>query len=445
MTCPPEPASPGSPLPDSARPDSTRPDSTRPAPPQPDPNRSHQNGADRSWGDHSADEGAVPDTDREKWYKRVGNRLRVLRRRPAKLDPAEPNPHSGLRIMIVTDAWAPQVNGVVRTLEALKNQLERMGNEVAVIAPTMFRTVALPTYQEIRLALWANRPVARMINDMRPHAIHIATEGPLGLAARRFCLRRDHPFTTSLHTRFPEYIHARTGFPISWGYWFLRLFHKPASAVMVAAPSVRDEMEERGFQNLRLWSRGVDIEAFKPLIGDRDAILPYRRPIWLSVGRIAVEKNIEAFLRLDLPGTKVVVGDGPLKASLQNLYPDTVFLGARFGDDLARIYGASDVFVFPSRTDTFGLVNVEALACGTPVAAYPVHGPKDIITVPNVGALDEDLAAACQRALTESSRTAAREHALTFSWEACTRQFLINLDLPGFDEAYWAESAKLPD
>ncbi|MGF1455432.1 MAG: glycosyltransferase family 4 protein [Alphaproteobacteria bacterium] len=350
-----------------------------------------------------------------------------------------------MRIMIVTDAWAPQVNGVVRTLEALKDHLERMGNEVAVIAPTMFRTVALPTYQEIRLALWANRPVARMINDMRPHAIHIATEGPLGLAARRFCLRRDHPFTTSLHTRFPEYVHARTGFPISWGYWFLRMFHKPASAVMVAAPSVRDEMETRGFRNLRLWSRGVDTEKFRPLAAGRDDVLPYPRPIWLSVGRIAVEKNIEAFLRLDLPGTKVVVGDGPLKASVETLYPDTVFLGARFGDDLARIYGASDVFVFPSRTDTFGLVNVEALACGTPVAAYPVHGPKDIITVPNVGSLDEDLATACHEALTRTSRTAARDHALSFSWEACTRQFLVNLDLPGFDEAYWAESAKLPD
>ncbi len=383
--------------------------------------------------------------EKEKWYRRVGNRLRVLRRKPAKLDPAEPNPHSGLRIMIVTDAWAPQVNGVVRTLETLRSQLEAMGNEVAVIVPSMFRTVAMPTYREIRLALWPNRPVTRMINEMRPHAIHIATEGPLGLAARRFCLRRDHPFTTSLHTRFPEYINARTGFPISWGYRLLRIFHKPASAVMVATPSLREEMEGRGFGNLRLWSRGVDTQHFKPLEEGRNDILAFERPIWLSVGRVAVEKNIEAFLRLDLPGTKVVVGDGPMLASLRTAYPDTVFLGARFGEDLARIYASSDVFVFPSRTDTFGLVNVEALACGTPVAAYPVPGPKDIVTDPRVGALDEDLAAACHRALTQTSREAARSHAMNFSWETCTRQFLVNLDLPGFDEAYWAESEKLPD
>ncbi len=383
--------------------------------------------------------------ERQNWYKRAGNRLRVLTRRKAKLDPAEPNPHSGLRIIIVTDAWAPQVNGVVRTLEELCNRLETMGNEVTVIAPTMFRTVALPTYPEIRLALWPNRQVARVINDMRPHAIHIATEGPLGLAARRFCLRRDHPFTTSLHTRFPEYINARTGFPVSWGYRLLRLFHKPASAVMVATPSVKDEMAERGFANLRLWSRGVDTDHFSPLDSGRDDILAYPRPIWLSVGRVAVEKNIEAFLKLDLPGTKVIVGDGPLKASLETTYPDAVFLGARFGKDLARLYAASDVFVFPSKTDTFGLVNVEALACGTPVAAYPVHGPKDIITVPKIGALHEDLQTACLAALAEGDRKAARAHALGFSWDACTRQFLVNLDLPGFDESYWAESAKLPD
>ncbi len=384
-------------------------------------------------------------TGRRAWFRRVGNRLRVLRRRKKKPGLEEPNPHSGLRILIVTDAWRPQVNGVVRTLETLGTHLERLGNTVQYITPDRFRTMPLPTYPEIRLAILPNRKLAKIINEFRPHAIHIATEGPLGLAARRFCLRRDHPYTTSLHTRFPEYLNARTGFPISWGYGLMRWFHNPASAVMVATQTLKAEMESKGFKNLRLWSRGVDTHLFKLPGVPPESVLPYDRPVWLYVGRIAIEKNVEAFLKLDLPGTKVLVGDGPQRQELEAAHADAVFLGPRFGEELAGIYAASDVFVFPSRTDTFGLVNVEALACGTPVAAFPVPGPLDIFTSGTVGVLDEDLGAACRQTLGIATPEACRAHAMKFSWDACTRQFLVNLDLPGFDEAYWAESAKLFD
>lgn len=388
---------------------------------------------------------AEPAPERQRWFKRVGNRLKVFRRSRRKGGMEAPNPSSGLRILVVTDAWAPQVNGVVRTLETLGTQLERFGNEVEFVTPSTFRTVPMPTYPEIRLALFPNRKLAKIINRFRPHAIHIATEGPLGMAARRFCLRRDHPFTTSLHTRFPEYVHARLKLPVSWGYAYLRYFHNKASSVMVATETLKQEMAERGIRNLRIWSRGVDTSMFKPLDVPPEDILPYERPVWLSVGRVAVEKNLEAFLKLDLPGTKVIVGDGPQKASLAAIYPDVVFLGPRFGEELAQIYAASDVFVFPSKTDTFGLVNVEALASGTPVAAYPVQGPADIFEDGTVGALSEDLRDACLRALNIASPEACRAHAERFSWDNCTRQFLVNLDLPGFDEAYWRESAKLPD
>ncbi len=385
------------------------------------------------------------DTRKSTWYRRAGNRLKVLRRRRKAGGMDDPNPHSGLKVLIVTDAWIPQVNGVVRTLETLGTQLERFGNEVSYITPDMFRTVPMPTYPEIRLALLPNRKLAKHINTFRPHAIHIATEGPLGLAARRFCLRRDHPFTTSLHTRFPEYVTARTGLPVSWGYAYLRRFHNQASAVMVATQSLKDEMAERGLENLRIWSRGVDTGLFRPFAEPLPAFEDLPRPLWLYVGRVAVEKNINAFLALDLPGTKVVVGDGPMRADLQQAYPRAVFMGTKFGEELARIYAASDVFVFPSLTDTFGLVNVEALACGTPVAAYPVQGPKDIFEDGTVGALDNDLEAACRRALGVADAAACRAHAMRFSWENCTKQFLVNLDIPGFDEAYWDESAKLFD
>ncbi|MFP3943838.1 MAG: glycosyltransferase family 4 protein, partial [Alphaproteobacteria bacterium] len=370
---------------------------------------------------------------------------KLIGRRRRKQAPDEPNPDSGLRILIVTDAWQPQVNGVVRTLEFLGDHLSRMGNTVRYITPDMFRSVPMPTYPEIRLALWPTRRVASIINRFQPDAIHIATEGPLGWAARRFCVRREHPFTTSLHTRFPEYVNARTRLPVSWGYAYLRRFHRPASAVMVATPSLREELAAMGFRNLRIWSRGVDLSRFRPATPQEREAFEYKRPVWLYVGRVAVEKNVEAFLSLDLEGTKVVVGDGPQRGALAARYPEAVFLGPRFGEALAEIYAASDVFVFPSRTDTFGLVNVEALASGVPVAAYPVQGPQDIIGNSGVGAVSEDLGEACRLALGCATPEACRAHAERFSWEACTRQFLTNLDLPGYDETYWEESAEIPD
>ena len=334
------------------------------------------------------------------------------------------------------------MNGVVRTLETLGDQLRKFGNEVKYVTPDMFQTIPLPTYPEIRLALFPNRKLARIIHDFHPDAIHIATEGPLGLAARRFCVRRDHPFTSSFHTRFPEYLNARTGFPVSWGYRLVRWFHAPASALMVTTESLKAELESKGFRNIRIWRRGVDLDAFKV---DESASLPHEKPIWLYVGRVAVEKSIDAFLDLDLPGTKVVVGDGPQLGELRERYPKAVFTGPQFGQDLTYYYQASDVMVFPSKTDTFGLVNVESLACGTPVASYDVQGPRDILAGANVGMCHDDLQIACEGALGIASPEACRAHAEKFSWEAATRQFLENLALPGYPEAYWLESANFPE
>lgn len=348
---------------------------------------------------------------------------------PRGLREAEPlagatEPEAGrLRILIATDAWSPQVNGVVRTLETLRSELHRAGHEVSVVTPGLFRTVPMPTYPEIRLAVFAGRAVARHIDAFRPDTIHIATEGTIGLAARSYCMRRRLPFTTSFHTRFPEYVHARFRVPTAWTYAALRWFHGPAATVMVATQSLQRDLADRGFRNLRLWSRGVDVELFRP--GPKDWLnLP--RPVWLYVGRVAIEKNVEAFLRLDLPGTKLVVGDGPQLAELKARYGNAVFAGSKFGEDLAAYYAASDYFVFPSRTDTFGLVVLEALASGLPVAAYPVQGPQDILGGSDVGALSEDLGEACAR-LTQIPAERCREFALRFSWEACTRQFLSNL------------------
>jgi len=337
--------------------------------------------------------------------------------------PVPEEAHS-LKVMIVTDAWSPQVNGVVRTLEVLGRELAGLGHDVRYVTPEGRFTIPLPTYSEIRLAIFARRSLENEIRQYAPDAIHIATEGTLGLGARAICLRFSIPFTTSFHTRFPEYVAAR--FPFikeETVYRFLRWFHGPATAMMVATPALMREMEARGFGNLRIWSRGVDTDLFRPIPG---ASLPFPRPIWLYVGRIAVEKNIEAFLKLDLPGTKVLVGDGPAKASLSRAYPEAKFLGPRSGEALVQTYAASDVFVFPSRTDTFGLVLLEALACGTPVAAYPVQGPKDVIGDWAAGVLDEDLGKACRRALT-LSREDARAFAVQHNWRSCTEQFLANL------------------
>lgn len=333
-------------------------------------------------------------------------------------------PHRPRKLLLLTDAWAPQVNGVVRTLETLGRDLGAMGHEVRYGTPEGRFTLPLPTYREIRLAVFPRRSLERMIDTFEPDAIHIATEGTIGMSGRAICLRRGIPFTSSFHTRFPDYVNAR--FPLvskSVVYRFLRWFHGPASAVMVATPSLKQELESHGFGNVRIWSRGVDVGLFRPIA---DARLPYQGPIWLYVGRVAVEKNIEAFLTLDLPGTKVVIGEGPARARLERDYPEARFLGPKSGEELVRYYSASDVFVFPSRTDTFGLVILEALACGVPVAAYPVQGPLDVVGSAPVAALDENLVAACRKAL-QISRPACRAYALTRSWRACTDQFLSNL------------------
>jgi glycosyltransferase involved in cell wall biosynthesis len=379
---------------------------------------------------------------RAPFMRRMGMRIRRIGRIFRRRAPSEKNPTTGLRVLIVTDAWKPQVNGVVRTLDTLGKQLTKFGNEVRYIEPGMFRTLPMPSYPEIRLAIAPNRRIARIINEFHPDAIHIATEGPLGLAARRFCVRRDHPFTSSFHTRFPEYLHARTRFPVTWGYAFIRWFHAPASTLMVATPSLKTELEEKGFKSIRIWRRGVDLEQFH--LGPK-SFLDYPRPIWLYVGRIAVEKNIETFLSIDLPGTKLIVGDGPQRAELEAKFPTAKFVGVKFGEELTSIYAASDVFVFPSKTDTFGLVNVEALACGIPVAAYDVQGPRDILADSKIGAVGDDLAEVCKRALGCATPEECRAHAMKFSWEAGTKQFLENLAVPGYDEKYWLESANFPD
>ncbi|MEQ1929350.1 MAG: glycosyltransferase family 1 protein [Parvularculaceae bacterium] len=351
----------------------------------------------------------------------------------------------GLKIIIATDAWKPQLNGVVRTLETLGNILTSFGNEVRYITPNEFKSVPLPSYPEIRLSILPNRRVAKIVNDFKPDAIHIATEGPLGRAARRFCKRRGYPYTTSFHTRFPEYAAERWAVPISWGYAVLRDFHRDGEAMMVATPGLMDELSERGFTKMRLWARGVDLNAFRP--GERAFLDHLKRPVFLYVGRLAVEKSIADFVALDLPGTKLVVGDGPQRAELEAKFPETVFVGPKFGDELTKHYQAADVFVFPSRTDTFGLVNVEALACGVPVAAYPVRGPLEILdgAPKGCGSLNEDLKAACLAAYENRNPEECRRHAEKFSWDAATRQFIANLEIPGFDEDFWLRSAKIID
>jgi glycosyltransferase involved in cell wall biosynthesis len=335
----------------------------------------------------------------------------------------------GLRILIVTDAWRPQVNGVVRTLESLGRELSALGHEVRFATPEGLLTVPLPTYPEIRLALFPRKAILRAFKEFEPDAIHIATEGPLGFSARSVCIARGLSFTTSFHTRFPEYVRARCPFiPEAAIYTALRSFHAPVKAVMAATQSLKRELETRGFRNVRLWSRGVDTTLFKPASSDAftDLGLSLPRPVFLYVGRVAVEKNVDAFLQLDLPGTKVVVGDGPQRTSLQARYPQARFLGNRRGDELSRLYASSDVFVFPSRTDTYGLVILEALACGTPVAAYPVSGPLDVVGNAIVAALNKDLRTACLSAL-EIRSEACRNFALTRTWRTCAKQFVENL------------------
>jgi glycosyltransferase involved in cell wall biosynthesis len=332
-----------------------------------------------------------------------------------------------LRIVLATDAWAPQVNGVVRTLNELSKQLASQGHTVTPIHPGLFVTVPCPGYSEIRLAISTGR-IGAMIEAARPDAIHIVTEGPIGHAARRWCLKRGIGFTTAYHTRFPEYLAERWMAPRSLTYSLLRRFHAPSRGVFVATPSIAAALREWGFVNLRPWSRGVDRDLFDPARRKED--LGFERPIFLAAGRVAPEKNLGAFLALDLPGSKVVVGDGPALPDLKRRFPNAHFMGRRVNGELAMIYASSDVFVFPSRTDTFGLVMIEALASGLPVAAYPVPGPNDVIGATGAGVLNEDLRAAALAALA-IPRSHCREVAKNFDWANCARQFLDGLCMLG--------------
>jgi glycosyltransferase involved in cell wall biosynthesis len=320
------------------------------------------------------------------------------------------------------------VNGVVRTLSTLQRELTAMGHVAEVIGPDRFRTLPCPTYPDIRLSLLPQRKLARVMDDFAPDALHISTEGPLGLAARAIARRRGWHFTTAFHTRFPEYLYARTRVPTSLSYTWLKRFHGAGSGIMVATESLREELAARGFRNIRAWSRGVDLDSFRP---EPREDWPFPRPIFAYVGRVAVEKNIGAFLALDLPGTKVVVGDGPARASLERRFPDARFVGMRHGAPLAAAFAGADVFVFPSLTDTFGLVLLESLACGTPIAAFPVTGPRDVLAGagPGIGATGADLRAAALQALAQGDRVACRAHADRFSWRACAESFLHNLVL----------------
>jgi len=340
------------------------------------------------------------------------------------------------RLLVATDAWHPQINGVVRTFERMVEELGALGIDVTMLAPSAFRTIPCPTYPEIRLAISRPSTVRAAIVAAAPDHIHIATEGPLGLIARRWCLAEGRAFTTSFHTKFPEYLRARAPVPERWTYAWLRRFHNSGSGCMVATPSLERDISRRGFRHLMRWSRGVDGQLFRPRSDQSALDLP--RPICLYVGRVAPEKNLEAFLSLDLPGSKVVVGEGPALAALKSRFENAHFFGFCEGEPLAEVYAAADVFVFPSRTDTFGIVLLEALACGVPVAAYPVTGPADVIGDAGVGVLDEDLRHATLAAL-QIPRERCRAFALSYGWQASARQFLDNI---GKAQAFFGRSEK---
>ena len=347
-----------------------------------------------------------------------------------------------MRIVVVTDAWKPQVNGVVRTYEHFGNELTSSGDEVLYVTPNDYHTIPLPGYPEIRLALFPYRKVARTLREFKPNAIHIGTEGPLGMAARRYCLRKEVPFTTAFHTRFPEYVRMRVPVPASWTYGWLRRFHDPADRTMVPTESQKLNLESHGFKDIRIVGRGVDTSVFHP--GDRH-FLGLPRPIQIYMGRVAVEKNIEAFLHLDTPGSKVVIGDGPDRVKLERDFPNVLFAGYRFGSDLARHLASGDVFVFPSRTDTFGIVLIEAMACGLPVAAYPVDGPRDVVQQGITGWLDEDLGVAVEKALTVDPADCIHySHGL--SWKSVSREFKELLaPIPGNSSSFSTMQRNLHD
>jgi len=328
-----------------------------------------------------------------------------------------------MRCVIVTDAWKPQVNGVVTTLGKTSEIIQSFGHKVLIIHPGQAKTIPCPTYPEIRLALRPRKLIDRQMTQFSPTHIHIATEGPLGLAARAFCIRNNMAFTTSYHTQFPEYIKQRFPVPLKLSYHFLRRFHDKATRTMVGTPHQKKILQDRQFNELVLWSRGVDTNIFRP---HDKSLLDYPRPIWIYVGRVAVEKNIEAFLDAELPGTKVVIGDGPALNTLKQKYTDVKFEGYKFGEELAACIASGDVFVFPSLTDTFGVVMLEAMACGLPVAAYPVTGPRDVVRNGVTGILNEDLQTAALAALKLDPRDCI-EQAREFTWEQATRQFISHL------------------
>jgi glycosyltransferase involved in cell wall biosynthesis len=330
-----------------------------------------------------------------------------------------------MRLLIATDAWHPQINGVVRSLEHMAAEAPAFGAEVSFLTPDGFRSVPMPGYGEIRLALAGTRKVARPYEEFGPTHVHIATEGPIGLAARRLCLREGRPFTTSYHTRFPEYVAARVPVPEEWTYRLLRRFHNAGSAMMVSTPSLERDLAARGFWNIRRWTRGVDTDLFRPRGG---SVLDAQGPKFLYVGRVAVEKNLEAFLSLDLPGTKIVVGDGPARSRLEARYPDARFLGKLAGQALAEVYSSADVFVFPSLTDTFGIVLLEALASGLPIAAFPVTGPLDVVGTSGCGTLNHDLRQAALEALA-IPKDLCRAYGETFTWRESASQFFANIEL----------------
>jgi glycosyltransferase involved in cell wall biosynthesis len=349
-----------------------------------------------------------------------------------------------MKLAIATDAWAPQVNGVVRTLTETISRLKAQGHEVEVVAPDRFMTIPCPGYSEIRLALAPRFGVRKTLGTFRPDIVHISTEGPIGWSARAWCLKHNVPFTTAFHTRFPEYVAARTRLSPDFIWPIMRTFHKGSRAILTATQSLRDELESRGIHPTQLWSRGIDHNVFHPDQQVHPGLQHLTKPILLSVGRVAVEKNLEAFLDADVAGTKVIVGDGPARAHLEARYPEAVFLGTRHSAELASIYASADVFVFPSKTDTFGLVMLEALACGVPVAGYPVQGPLDIIGAEGrgahgtldqaIGCLKTDLAEAIKGALS-LSRTHAAEYGAQFCWNICTDQFVNGVTKASNSEA----------
>lgn len=328
-----------------------------------------------------------------------------------------------MHILIATDAWLPQINGVVRTYQNLERELTDLGHQMSLIEPSLFRTVPCPTYPDIRLSITGPGTMAREIEKIAPDHIHIATEGPIGILVRGFCRKNSMEFTTCYHTRFPEYISSRFPIPLSWTYALQRRFHNSGCAMMVATQSLEDDLAGRGYTNIKRWTRGVDTDLYHPR---EDRLFGNDRPVFIYVGRVAVEKNIEAFLELELPGKKVVVGGGPHLERLQNQYKDVLFTGPREGEELAHSYASGDVFVFPSKTDTFGVVLLEAMACGLPIAAYPVTGPLDVVKNGSTGILDDDLQKAALAAL-ELNGDTCRQQALEYSWSNSTRQFLQNV------------------